>query len=1618
MMDEEAVTMEICQSSDDEMGRLDIDLDRKSKQLNLTSSNVRTLLHEVITNEHVVAMMKAAIRDTQDLPLFEPKMTRSRLKQAVQQGQSLNWSLAPEKSGMSKLPQFVDIELEESEDTSDEEYCPDEDEEDDTAEETFLSDADSLASPLRLQGSQHRPPADPTSGEALQASPAPVESFMERLNAVDRELDCSSAFIYNQNLDRKEEIGDSSGLAFRTRSKLRLDDIPLGQLEAELLPPDITADMYELNGPQKEEDRHWTHWLQGLMAPENDEDGEDEDDPEYNFLEDLDEPDMEDYRTDRAVQIPKKEVNQLLDELFNTLQEDEEAAAEEQEEEEEAASQNLPKFNIPQALRFDAPLASMLTERRRTVRRQYEAVQQRRALQDTTNQQMEVTPSTRPEALTPVCVLPNQIVPTLRLDQAQKLQLQQQIQQHVQLLTQVHLLSRGLDSLTHEASITKQYLEELQQFASRQEQLLYPTSFGVCNLKGALDLIEEVEQQGDPPAASAPSKRWLPTMNSGTTGPSSSLLPADTAWLFATRPVFLHAELLPVCNFVHTRSHRRVYTSGEDGLLVLALKHFEGTFQPDLQISSYLLRKTRWDFRKRIRDMCKAPHDNVIKTFQKEGIIHPLPLACHRVQQTDQRPPVERDTSIMPTWLKNSQQIILKTRLKSGTHRYPPTLPHGCVLRLNPYWQPKPTNPPVRPHKRVFTLAHNASLQPLCPAEIQPGTPPVSYLTHLQGLGLSSVPAPLPTQTTPPTPAPSGGDVIQSHLPEGAKQLFSSRAASLPLLVPFPSVSPAVTTSTIMPCSVAPGRLGHTFLQMILVSNVAPPSSLQQFPGTESQEPLTPAEGRVQVEEVNLVEEESSGSTSSLSPASADENEDAGQEDWTSTGMWSLSGGETHREQGGEREQGGDVEGEGAGGSAEDQGGGQEEEYEEDGPNDTGDGERDEDREKDKDEDQDKQEEEEEDFDDLTQDEDEEEVMSSASEESVLSVPELQETMKQLTWLASERRLCTDGDSEEDHSPTSPCSQEEEEEEEEEGPKEEESADGQGGKAEGDEETPLNEETPRGGGGGRCSARGRGRSRSLRGRSRQDRHSKDTAKLLLLYDKNILDNDPLRESKDMAFAQSYLSRVREALHDTPDKMEDFVSLLNRLEQPTVGQEMISMFRKLRDLLGERTDLLRDFAAFLHPEQALECGLFEEQQAFEHSRRFLRQLEISFGDNPTHYQKIIKALQTGPDLSPASIQELKTQMAALLKGHNHLQTEFWVFFDELRPPPARPAQFEEALWPEEGGGGLDGGEGPGLGSGVLSGFEEVTLPDLEEEEEGHKIQPITGRRQRKRKVHRNYKDCDWPEKERRCHCHDTKIGRHRRNRCPRCHSNKGSRGVSRAMKSLDPLYAQMKEKELEVKGDDACPQPGVFTRRGSFPLADEKEEEDEEEPDDEEEDEEERKNGEEEEESPAGKRSRREELQQPPLTLSTSLPQTSSSVSPSIQTSCTSSSASTCPATNTSSGSTCLSPSQASTTSSLPAPRRPSPPLDLPVCAKNISLTPSGEKVILWTREADRVILTTCQQDGATQDTFQAISNLLGNKTSSEVSRRFRDLMRLFRTAARQASSEDETTPADPPSTQD
>ncbi|MEQ2271979.1 hypothetical protein XENORESO_012369 [Xenotaenia resolanae] len=149
----------------------------------------------------------------------------------------------------------------------------------------LLSDADSLASPPRIHLCAPPEHPDQTLGTLQTAAGKVIDqmrssscicssesSFLERLNAVEEELICSSTYTYDQALDRKPAAddgndGDKGCLAFRTRSKLPLVNVPLDQLEAELLAPDITADMYDQSPAQLEEDRQWTKWLQGLMAP-------------------------------------------------------------------------------------------------------------------------------------------------------------------------------------------------------------------------------------------------------------------------------------------------------------------------------------------------------------------------------------------------------------------------------------------------------------------------------------------------------------------------------------------------------------------------------------------------------------------------------------------------------------------------------------------------------------------------------------------------------------------------------------------------------------------------------------------------------------------------------------------------------------------------------------------------------------------------------------------------------------------------------------------------------------------------------------------------------------------------------------------------------------------------------------------------------------------------------------------------------------------------------------------------------------------------------------------------------------------------------------------------------
>ncbi|CAJ0927031.1 unnamed protein product [Ranitomeya imitator] len=456
----------------------------------------------------------------------------------------------------------------------------------------------------------------------------------------------------------------------------------------------------------------------------------------------------------------------------------------------------------------------------------------------------------------------------------------------------------------------------------------------------------------------------------------------------------------------------------------------------------------------------------------------------------------------------------------------------------------------------------------------------------------------------------------------------------------------------------------------------------------------------------------------------------------------------------------------------------------------------------------------------------------------------------------------------------------------------------------------------------------------------------------------------------MAFAQSYLNRVREALHSSPGTYQQFLNLIYEYETKGDEKTAVHLYESLRLLLCDWPQLLRDFAAFLLPEQALECGLFEEQQAFDKSRKFLRQLEICFQENPAQHQKIIRLLQSCAECPLQEMGKLKTQMWQLLKGHMHLQEEFSLFFDQLRPPASRMEDFEVVNWTENK-------------EYTFDGFEEVTIPDMEEEEEQQHQKVASAPRSKRRKDashgsdknQENCKDGDLPDgrKECPCSCHEAAVEQRmkrckRRRLCVLC-TSKGC--DSRSHRLADAGASNMRD-----AGDCRIPLP----RNTSS--------------DD------------------------RAEVQGPSISVQRSR---SGADKGRVRHQARGTSSrgarrhyklSRCP--NLSGmGIGDKAPPTTSSILQIPTPEEPSSlqvtaqeEPTLTMCAKNIKVSSSGEKVVLWTREADRVILTTCQEQGTHDDTFTAISAQLCNKSPSEVAQRFRELINLFQTGCI-TSSDDE-----------
>lgn len=219
---------------------------------------------------------------------------------------------------------------------------------------------------------------------------------------------------------------------------------------------------------------------------------DEEADPEYNVLEEEEEVDDEEMRADRTVQITKKEVRELLSELFeedfSTSDEETRDGAALRPAQTQSASQDILQAALNGIIPPGDQNATILTK---TPAKPTGVVQPLPALNPSAGLSFTVSfptvdyapiqvnaSSPTPEVGPPSCSETPLMSPESRLI------LEDQLRKHVQLLTQMHLITTQMTELAPVAEKCRSMLQDLQPFSHQ---------LNVYNLNEAISLVNHWE---------------------------------------------------------------------------------------------------------------------------------------------------------------------------------------------------------------------------------------------------------------------------------------------------------------------------------------------------------------------------------------------------------------------------------------------------------------------------------------------------------------------------------------------------------------------------------------------------------------------------------------------------------------------------------------------------------------------------------------------------------------------------------------------------------------------------------------------------------------------------------------------------------------------------------------------------------------------------------------------------------------------------------------------------------------------------------------------------------------------------------------------------------------------
>ncbi|KAM3956705.1 uncharacterized protein ACR2FA_009358 [Aphomia sociella] len=586
---------------------------------NLDDVSVKKILKKVVTNDHVLAYVK--LREEEEESSTEesrhaPKLTRSKVKELMKASSKSTWNLENlELTPIKHIPVKTRPEVkaliaqELPEDEDDDEYEP-------THEDVPSDDDQTLESCSDLD-SQPRTPATPKK----QYTPSPKVVRDGPFKVPQTNIPVPA----RRKLELEEE---EATIALRTRSKLSLSETPIEHIESSFVPPDDL--------PMPAVDDLWNQFLAECLdpAPNNKHEDDDETDPEYNVAADPDAPDEDEEALENSIiKISKKELNDLVTELFNIMPEataDDELAV-------NMASSVLPNnTQVPPVwVGKQEPLSGDEGKGRRQSAKkmvdritfeksnhtkfsigksepadvlEYEVEEINTNIYANREIKRDVTPQSvmRNKPMVEIAVLeknvcvappPNQAepppsvraarsplpalfvqAPTVRLLlPEQVLILQQQLRIHIQLAT-----SNFLQLFIHPAHWTlgptyKEFLESLNLIAEANPESVV----NVCNLKPAVELTrswEESVSENTPENAAMVKFIQEEGERSRRRWSQNHVFggefPDTLKYVVANSSVFLYPHLLPPVPYRLDLNRRFCYLPSEDELMVLALDQF------------------------------------------------------------------------------------------------------------------------------------------------------------------------------------------------------------------------------------------------------------------------------------------------------------------------------------------------------------------------------------------------------------------------------------------------------------------------------------------------------------------------------------------------------------------------------------------------------------------------------------------------------------------------------------------------------------------------------------------------------------------------------------------------------------------------------------------------------------------------------------------------------------------------------------------------------------------------------------------------------------------------------------------------------------------------------------